>query len=234
MSKELEPVPASGLRDHVDAGLRAVLSLVPGGGALVELINTVIAPSLERRQREWWTQLAEVVEEVRSRAEDFDLDQLAANERFVTAVIEASRVASMTHRHEKLGYLRNALIHMALGTDSDEFLAVQMLRFVDTLTPEHFLVLKYWSDPAGWFEANGIERPNTPWGGPGEIMAQAQHQLQGASLDIVHRDLAYHGLAQTDSLGGLMTERGMWSSRSTDLGNALLKFVSDSEQQRLS
>ena len=142
MSAELEPFPSRGLRDHADAGLRAVLSVLPFGGAIVELVNAVIVPSLERRQGQWFQKLAEVLEEIRSKVDDFDVDQLAGNELFVTAVIEASRIATTTHREEKLDILKNVLVRLALDTESDDFPALQMLRFVDALTPEHFVVLK--------------------------------------------------------------------------------------------
>ena len=227
MSDELEPFPSARLRDHACTGFQAAVSALPFGGTVNNLINAVIAPSFERRQERWFKKLAEVVEEVNSRVDDFDLEQLADNELFVTAVFEASRIATMTHLDEKLDLLKNVLVRLAVDTDSDDFLALQMLRFVDALTPEHFLVLRYCSDPEGWFDTMGIERPNLYMGSPRSLMHSAKLPVVGTSREIVLRDLSDYGLADTQSLTTTMTETDIWRPLATDLGNALLKFVSD-------
>lgn len=230
MSNELEPMPSSGLRDWVDSGLRAVLALLPGGGALVELINTVIAPSLERRQKEWFAQLAEVLTEVRSKVEDFDLEQLGDNELFVTAVIEASRIAATTHRSEKLGYLRKVLIRLAVDSDSDEFLAMQMLRFVDTLSPEHFVALKYCADPGGWYDAKGMERADRVTSSRRSLLFGAKLPVTGESLQIVLRDLSELGLVDLEGFDVTGSGNSMWRPLATELGNSLLEFVGVQDQ----
>jgi hypothetical protein len=58
-------------------------------------------------------------------------------------------------------------------------------------------------------------------------MAHAHLPIDGPSLDIVLRDLSDRGLADTGRLGAMMTEGGMWASRTTELGNDLLGFVRD-------
>ena len=228
MFAEIEPFPTARLGDHARAGVQAAVSALPFGGAVNELANAVISPVLERRRERWHQKLAEVVEEIKSKVDDFE--QLADNELFVTAVLEASRIAAMTHLDEKLDLLKNVLVRLAVDTDNDDFLALQMLRFVDALTPEHFLVLRYCSDPEGWFDARGIDRPNLYMGSPNSIMNDAQLPVVGASREIVLRDLSDYGLANTESLRTTMTETGMWGSLATDLGNALLAFVSETDR----
>ena len=139
-------------------------------------------------------------------------------------------IAAMTHLDEKLDLLKNVLVRLAVDTDSDDFLALQMLRFVDTLTPEHFLVLRYCSDPEGWFDARGIGRPSTYMGSPNHIMQDARLPVVGTSRDIVLRDLSDFGLANTESLRTMMTEPEMWRPLATDLGGALLDFVSQTDR----
>ena len=230
MSDELEAFPSPSVRDAARTGVRAALAALPLGGTVMELFDAVMAPALERRQRAWFERLAEVMEEIKFKVDGFDPDRLAENDCFVTGVIEATRIALSTHRQEKLGYLRNVLIRLAIDTDDNEFFAMRMLRFVDTLTPEHFVVLKCWSDPTGWYEAKGIQRPNISQGATGSIMEKAHLPLDGTNLEIVNRDLDDHGLAQVDpqSLNIMVSAHGMWSPQSTDLGNSLLEFVSDS------
>ncbi|MXY02516.1 MAG: hypothetical protein F4190_13765 [Acidimicrobiales bacterium] len=227
MTDELEQFPAPRIRDHARAGVQAAVSALPLGGTVNQLFDAVMAPSVERRQIRWFKKLAEIVDELRVKVDDFDLERLADNEVFVTAVLDASRIAVTTHREEKLTLLKSVLVRLAVDSDSDEFLALQMLRFVDALTPEHFVVLKYWANPRGWFEAKELGQPNSSMGSPSSILQHAQLPIHGESLEIVHRDLSDFGLAQTDSLNTMVTQNGMWAPRSTELGNRLLEFASE-------
>ena len=47
-----------------------------------------------------------------------------------------------------------------------DFMAMRLLLYVEELSPEHFLVIRYFADPAGWYETKGIARPNSTMGSP--------------------------------------------------------------------
>ena len=64
---------------------------------------------------------------------------------------------------------------------------MQMLRFVDTLEPEHFVVLKYCADPAGWHAEKEIDRSSLHQTSPRRLMNGAQLPVKGESLEIVLR-----------------------------------------------
>ena len=153
MADELEPYPEPGLRDHARAGLDAAVASVPGvDGPLQVLVDAVIAPSIDKRRDAWFRQLGQLLRELAEKVDGFSPEALADDELFVTGLITASRVAMGTHLDEKLELLKNCLANMAVRVhDSDEFIDMLFFRFVDELTPEHFVVLRYQADPPGWF-----------------------------------------------------------------------------------
>lgn len=226
MPEELEPYPEATVRDYARAGVDAGIAAIPViGGSLQVLADVVIAPSLMKRRDVWLRKLHELVVELEERVDGFDVASLAGDEAFVTAVADASRIAMGTHLEEKLELLKNCLAHMAVESDRDDFLDLQLFRLVDELTPEHFVVLQYLDNPGAWYDANQHPRPNFSMGSPGHVMGAAGLPLEGASLEIVLRSLRDSGLASTDSLNTTMTADGAWQGLTTELGRELLNFV---------
>lgn len=223
---KLKPLPTPELRDRVRTGFDAAVAAIPGvGGSLVILVDSVIAPSISRRRDAWLQTLADLVDELSERVDGWDPTSLEGNEVFVTAVADASRIALGTHLEEKLEMLKNCLRHMVLEKDRNDFLDLQLFRFVEDLSPEHFLVLQYLENPGAWFDGRAIPRPSIAMGSPKSVMATAKLPVEGPSLEIVLRDLNDRGLADCASLGTTMTEAGVWQTRTTDLGAGLLSFV---------
>lgn len=227
MSGDLEPYPEAGLRDYARSGVEAGIAAIPViGGSLQVLADVVIAPSLTKRRDVWLRKLHELMVELEEKVEGFDAASLAGDEVFVSAVADASRIAMGTHLEEKLELLKNCLAHMAVSESRDDFLDLQLFRFVDELTPEHFVVLQYMNSPGAWYDAKGLARPSLAMGSPRHLMNEAGMPVVGVSLEIVLRDLSDRGLANTSSIGTTMTGEGAWQSLSTDLGRELLNFVS--------
>jgi hypothetical protein len=85
--------PKPGALDHLHSAVRVPLAGIPYfGGPLVELFSIIVQPPLVKRQQKW---MADVEVELQKLHEaGFDLDSLAENERFITAVIKASQSAS--------------------------------------------------------------------------------------------------------------------------------------------
>lgn len=226
MSDELGPPPQRDWRDNVRVGADAAIAAVPViGGSLQVLVDAVLAPSLEKRRDEWMRRLGEVVEELSARLEGFDPSSLSENEAFVSAVIDASRIAVGTHLEEKLEQLKNCLVNLALGKGSGDFLDKQMFRWVDELSPEHFLVMEYLADPRGWYAAKGVDAPNLYMGSPMNVLEASGLPIRGNELDIVLSDLGTRRLAHTSSMGTGMTAQGMWQPLLAPLGQRLIEFV---------
>jgi len=185
----------------------------------------VLAPSLSKRRDRWFVRLHDLLVELEQRVENFDPAELAENEAFVTALIDASRIAMGTHLEEKLDLLKQCLLRMALDQERDTFLDLRFFRYIDDLDPEHFLILKYLATPGAWFDGKCIDRPQLAMGSRRSLMGQAQLPLSGVPLDVALRDLSDRALADTGSLGTVMSGGAIWEGCATELGSQLLDFV---------
>jgi hypothetical protein len=224
----IEPFPERKGRDHLRQAADAGVTAIPFvGGAVQILLDDVIAPSLDKRREAWFGKLGEVVDALSQRSERLDPARLANDEEFVSAVMQASRIAMGTHREEKLNMLRDALINLATSSPGD-LLTSRFLRFVEELSPEHFLVLAYAADPAAWYDQKGMPRGSHYMGSPSTLMEHAGLPVSGQVLQLVLSDLDRVGLARIASLSTTMTEQGMWQTFATDLGHQLIDFVRSS------
>lgn len=226
MPGELERYPKPSLRDHARTGFDVAIAGIPGiGGSLQVLVEAVLTPSLTKRRERWLNKLGELMNELQAKVDGFDPAQLAEDEAFVTAVADASRIAMGTHLEEKLDLLKNALARMAVSEGRDDFLDLQLFRFVDELSPEHFVVLQFLANPGAWFDAKGISRPNLAVGSPdkliGYLMNHARLPVGGDGLEIVLRDLSARGLVRVEAANPTTP----WNSLITPLGGGLLSFV---------
>lgn len=122
---------------------RAGLQLVPGiGSAAAEVISIVLAPSFVRRQEDWFKKLADLVEELKAKVDAFNLEDLTKNEEFVSATVQATRIAMATHLTEKHTMLRNALFNIAAEKGPNDDLQQVFFNAIDEFTPSHVKVLK--------------------------------------------------------------------------------------------
>ncbi len=221
----IERYPQPELRDRVRTGADFGIALIPGvGGALQVLVDAVMMPSLAKRRDVWLGKVGELLVELDEKCTGFDPAQLAGDEVFVTAISDASRIAMGTHLEEKLDLLKNCLAHLVLAQDRDDFMILQMFRFVELLSPEHILILQYLSNPKAWFDGKGIVRPLPSV--ESLALTHADLPVSGDALSIVLRDLSSRGLILAD-----ITESDIghepWRNWSTDLGDTLLQFVRD-------
>lgn len=142
--KRSEGYPEAESGDIPEAIARAGLAAIPVlGGPISEMISLVLAPSVERRRGEWLKDLADVVDELENRFSGFDPKCLGENEAFVSATIQATRIAASTHQQKKREMLRNALLNIAIGKGPNEELQQIFLNAIDAFTCSHVRVLDF-------------------------------------------------------------------------------------------
>jgi hypothetical protein len=142
--KRSERYPEMESEDIPGAIARAGLAAIPIlGGSINEMLSLILAPSVERRRSEWLKDLADVVEELEKRLKGFDPKSLSENEAFVSATIQATRIAATTHKREKREMLRNALLQIAIGKGPNEKLQQIFLNAIDAFTCSHVKVLDF-------------------------------------------------------------------------------------------
>jgi hypothetical protein len=216
--------PKAGATDTAHTVARAALSFLPGA---TELFSNIITPPLEKRRDEWIESIARALKELEAKLDDFKIEDLSQNEVFVTTILQATQVAMRNHQQEKLEALQNAVLNSALRTAPDEDIQLMFLQFVDNFTSWHLRILKFFDDPQEWGKQHSVKFQELMAGALTNILNDAFPELGGRRefYDQVVRDLNTRGLLGIDSLHTTMTGRGLFGSRTTDLGKQFLKFI---------
>lgn len=223
-----EPKVSKG--DYAYALAKAGISKVPIVGApIAEILPLIIAPPMERRRTEWLKNIGERLKLLEEKVAGFRLEDLQSNETFVTTATHASQVAIRNHQKEKLDALQNAVLNAALPNAPEEDLQLMFLDFVDSFTPWHLAILKFFDNPKEWGQQHAVTLGEHYYtGSPSHILEEAFPDLKGKReyYDLFVKDLFSHGLMSTDSLHMTMTESGMFASRTTAMGKQFLTFIS--------
>ena len=135
------PLPQPGAKDVAHSIAKGVVSEIPMiGGPVSELLGLLISPIAERRDG-WLTDLQRRLHELEAQKEGFCFSDLSKNERFVSAVLQATTAAARTHKKEKREALRNAVLNVATGDGLSEDVEALFLNFIDSFTTVHLKVL---------------------------------------------------------------------------------------------
>ena len=223
-------VPSESTGDHIHRTARADLAAIPlAGGASVELFNLVLAPPIQRRRDEWLNGLAERLGKLEQDGR-LVVEELRDNEEFVSTVMQASQAAVQNHQQEKIDALRNAVLNTALGQALEDSKRELFLRWIDELSVWHLRLLALLADPPGWFERNSKTIPQF-------AISSSLHQLIQAGmpelsqdrgfLEVVAKDLNDRHLASSVSLMTMMSAQGAVEKRTSDLGDAFLRFITE-------
>ncbi len=142
-SSRAERYPEPDEADAAYGAARAALAAIPGlGGSITEVLSIVLAPAVARRRDEWFKELADALDQVEAKVEGFRVENLAGNEAFVSATVQATRAAAATHQQKKREYLRNALVNVALGKQKDELRQHIFLNAIEAFLPAHVQTLE--------------------------------------------------------------------------------------------
>jgi len=216
--------------DYAHSGVRAGLSTAPFlGGPLAEFFSLIITPPLEKRRTEWLIDIFTRLKQLEEKVEGFKIENLAENEIFISTLLYATQVAMRTHLREKLDALRNAVINSAVKLPIDENLQLIFLNLVDRYTPWHLIILHFLEDPRQYGVRNNISYPSWSMGGTSAVLEFAMPELKGKRdfYDQIVRELFSNGLLNSDTfLHTTMTDQGMFSSRTTEMGKQFLGFIS--------
>ena len=220
MAEDKLSVPEKTGGDAAHAIAKAGLSAIPVvGGPAAELFQYIVQPPLEKRRVRWMVDVGEKLKELE--AKGLKLESLQSNEQFVTAVMHASQVALRTHQAAKLDALRNAILNVAKGQAPDETVQHLFFGFVDSLTEQHRRILKLFQAPT--------PPPDMSMGGLGHVLEHNIPELRGRQdlYTQLWRDLYSRGLLNTDGLNVTMSGNGLAAKRTTNLGDAFLKFIGE-------
>ncbi len=208
-----------------------VLNLVPViGGAFAVALEQRLNAKVDRRRDEWLGELATGLEELRERFDGFDPDDLADNDTFVDAVMTATRIAARNSQREKLDALRNAVLNAAMPGAPDEDDQHRFFTLIDDLTPTHLRLLTLLSDPPGWFDRTGLERPQFAMSSNRTVLVQAgMPELAAKGDDMIKR--FYGDLERWDlvsgGISGMMSGNAAFNVATNDYAASFLAFITD-------
>jgi hypothetical protein len=216
-------------REIVERIGEAAIGSVPlVGNALAVALVTTLNWRLEQRREQWFTELAEGVEDLRERITEFDLETLADNDLFVDAVVTATRTIEHTHQKEKIAALRNAVLNSVAPDAPDADTQAIFLNLIDRFTPSHLRLLTLWDDPPAWFSSRDLKPPQ-------DVMAGSRTQTVEVGLPEMqgHKDL-YLLIASelgaagmlTASLPGMVSGTSLMDRLTTDFGRQFVRFIS--------
>lgn len=204
----------------VEAGISTVPVI---GGPLAVVFATAVGWSISRRTDQWLADLAAEVERLGLVIED-----LAEQPAFIDAAVTATRAAQATHQEEKLQALRNGVLH-SIGPDApDADEQARFFRLVEQFSPAHLRLLVFMEEPAKPFRDRDEDPPQI-MGGQAQILEKALPELAGRRdwYDLLHSDLAAAQLINSGGLHVTMSTAGLYQSRTTELGQRFLAFVSE-------
>lgn len=226
MSTDRGAQPSAAASDVLHATVRAGLGSVPVlGAAAAELFSLVIAPPLERRRREWLDQLAGRIAALEGAIQS--PQQLASNEEFIDAVVQASQIAIGTHNQTKLQSLQNAVVNVASGQSPDSAERQLLFQLIANFTEWHIKLIDLFENPERWFRANNKVPPGVMMGSLAGTIFAAFPELSGRVefLDNVWRDLKGSGLVDTPDVRTMMTAHGTLQPRLTERGRVFRALI---------
>jgi hypothetical protein len=137
-----EQFPQPNEIDATRTAIEKATELIPIlGPATVHIIGQFLVPGVERRREEWFKELANDLDRLSETIDGFRVENLVQDEAFVSAMIQATRIALGTHQDKKRGYLRMALLNIAVGRTPDEVKQQIFLNAIEAFTTAHVQAL---------------------------------------------------------------------------------------------
>lgn len=207
-------------KETLEIATKTAVAQIPVGGALINNIwASLKTHAMKKRQEEW----RDSVERRMSTLEN-TLENIGENEIFASTIIKATESALKTAENEKREYLANAVFN-SVNTTLEESIVMIYMDLIDKYTLWHIKILHYFKCPTAFEDVNADR-----YGMGGALTPLYDHfpELKSVSKEIVDKiiqDLVADGMLQKFSWHGTMTGSGMVASRTSDLGNQFIDFV---------
>ncbi len=197
-------------------------------GSSLNVFSNIIGFPMGKRLAETMLSLAEKLETLEKNVVGFKIENLVNNELFTTTILQALQIAVRNHQKEKIDALHNAVLNTAIGNTPDEDLQLMFLHNIDSLTSWHLKILSYFRDPQGWFQIRNKKIPDVS-GGAGYGLEIAFPELGDKTefySQIVDELITKGFMKKGNYLNVTMSSSGVYATRTTDIGDKFLTFIS--------
>jgi hypothetical protein len=225
-ARRSERYPQPNEIDAARSALERIAEQIPVLGlTTTHVIAQFLIPGVEQRREAWFKELADDLDDLKDSAAGFRIESLAENESFVSATIQATRIALSAHQREKREMLRNGLLRIALGNGPGDDLEQTFLRAIEEFTPSHVKILyTLWagvrdlSNKGLW--DNYSKRFDIPSYGAAVRLLFPEIQDTGL-MEYMMRDLSRRGFSNVSDPGATFP----MGSIVTNMGIGFLNFV---------
>lgn len=219
-------------KDIAHSLVKGGLGAIPVIGSLAaEVFGLLVTPPLDKRRAEWMNEVAQKLKNLEERKE-IDFEELQNNDQFIDVVLQATSYALKTSESEKIKAFQNAIINTATGDTPDKTISQIFLNQLDSFTVWHIKILKFIDDPRMWFQKAGKTPSSFISGNISSILLEAFPELKNNKdvLNIIWIDLRNAGFHTTGDLNTVMTDIGVLSSKTTNLGKKFIEFITNYEK----
>ena len=214
--------------DRADAIPRSTGPLTPKlESPLPEELQQLLASTMEDRRNDWSKDVADGLKKLESRG--WNISRLSSDDVFVDTMLRSAQIVMRSSQPEKRRALRNAVLNAVLPNHPEQSLQQMFLNLVDTFTPWHITILKFFQNPGLWLDRNKPGFGNIFSGGLATLLEKAYPELrqQRPFYDHIWSDLYQKSLVTIENLHGIMTVYKLRESRTTEIGNKFLAFIED-------
>lgn len=189
--------------------LEKSIEQVPVAGPITNfIVSRFWVPSASRRLEEW---LKEFADDFDRHCAGCSIENIVKDEAFISASIQVARIVVSTHQREKLDYLRNALLNIAIGKGVGEVKQQIFLNAIEVFTPAHVKILNLiWRSLSPDWDQHSVPLPLRTYSRAIELLVP-EVKGQPAIIAALLADLRNRGLTTLNSAdiqfpqGGLVT-----------------------------
>lgn len=195
-------------------------------GPGVALFDLLTSPIRGKRMDDWCEELRQGLNDLSRKMAELTPKRLAADEAFISAFAQATQAALKTHQQEKLEALRNAVLNVAVGQESDDR-QTNFIALVDRFTPAHLKVLQKFHQPPvhGGYTQWRMRQTSTQPADSALWIKEFVPGLADEDLDFLRMlvgDLYNAGLSQVKPTDSYIPSEMTWT---TAFGTAFLRFI---------
>jgi len=138
VNQDIEPVA-----DKLYRLAEVVTSVVPTAQVL---LHSLISPPIQKRMEKWMGEVENKLTELES-AKDLDFSKLKDDPKFSALFLRSIQAAASTSQAEKLVFLRNFVVNIAMQPNMLEDELYLLFNIIDEFTPSHIRVMQFYSNP---------------------------------------------------------------------------------------